>query len=109
MPITDADEIEIVREIAGEPSYDTTAALCLSLNSAQTLAMQTDMVEWEAVRSDFTDLVGGARGISLITEDQRKAIRHRVRLRLGLSPFSEVEMGAQGIYLGSFSLGSFNS
>jgi hypothetical protein len=87
-------QIESVREIADEPSYSYVASLCDSLNASQELAMADDIDAWDTVKAKFVQIQGGQDGVYLNFNDDREAIRGRVRLRLGLSAYSSADIGS---------------
>lgn len=83
MALTDA-QIETVREIAGEPSLSYVAGLVANLTPAQEAATVEDIAAWGPIRDTHLAISGGKTGVSLNFDDNRTAIRVRVRLRLGI-------------------------
>src|SRR5687767_14873212 len=84
MPLAAAD-IENIREMVGGLSYASVESLCSELNTAQEAAMLDDVDEWERIKNKGLRISGGTDGVDLDFGRNRRALRDRVRQRLGLS------------------------
>lgn len=78
----DAEQIERVREVIRFTSYAATETLLSSLNEAQVAATESDLSEWQDLRSDFVDIDST---VKISAAHSRLVIRNRVRERLGLA------------------------
>lgn len=88
MPPTPApteEDINFVREVAGELDYDAAATLIDSLNDAQ-WARALELVDaWNEVEpGGLIALAGGREGVKLSDQEGLDDIRKRMRLLLGL-------------------------
>jgi hypothetical protein len=94
----DPEKIEIVREIIGLSSYSTTETLTGKLEEVQIARTEVDIIEWEKVRNKFTQIEGGRSGVKIDKNDNRLAIRNRVRERLGLPVVTTLTKAENGSY-----------
>jgi hypothetical protein len=90
-----AEDIDFVREIAGEGSFEFIATLIDNLNDAQWSRAQDLITAWtDYAPGSVMELVNGGR--EGVNEKDREAlgdIRRRMRLLLGLSEFRDGEGG----------------
>lgn len=92
MALTSA-QIETVREIALLKSLATATSLCGSLTAAQETSLINIVdVVWPKVRFKIGHLVPNRRDILNSRIEERRQIRHTVRLMLGLDPVSQEEI-----------------
>lgn len=94
-------QVEQVREIIGLASLEATAELAARLTVVQIERTAADIAEWEKVRNKFTRIEGGRSGVKIDKEDNRLAIRNRVRERLGLAQVAsliESENSSYAVY-----------
>lgn len=100
MPLS-PEQIEIVREIIGFTSFSATQTLVEKLEEVQIPRTEADILEWEKVRGKFARIDGGRSGVKIDKDDNRLAIRNRVRTRLGLSEaasLTETENSSYSVY-----------
>jgi hypothetical protein len=83
-----ASQIESIREMVGDKTFDTIESLCAELNPAQESAMAKDVIEWDAVKNKQLKVKGGDDGIDLDYSRSRHDLKNRVRDRLGLPSLS---------------------
>ncbi len=86
-------EIETVREIAFLKSFSQTETLVGTLNTEQQEVLSEIVsTKWPKVRFKIGHLVPNKRDILNSRIEERRQIRHTVRLMLGLDPISEYEI-----------------
>jgi hypothetical protein len=93
MPTPEDDDINWVREIAGESDYSFVSGLITSLTDA-TWERALDLItEWQkVVAGDLVALKGGRDGVILSDQEGLNDIRARMRLLLGLSEFRDASL-----------------
>lgn len=85
------EEINDVREVAGENDNDFVSDLVLSLNDAQWERALTLVDAWhEVAPGDLTALEGGRDGLKISDQEGLDDIRRRMRLLLGLPELRSV-------------------
>lgn len=86
------EEIENVREVAGESDYDYISDLIDALNDSQTERALELVEAWAEIPLGNTALSGGRDGVRVSDEVDRSDIRRRMRLLLGLPEFRAADM-----------------
>jgi hypothetical protein len=92
MPLS-PEQVEVVREIALLKTTAETLSYTDALSSVQVTAMQAIVTtDWPALRYKVGHMVPNRKDILNSYIEQRRLVRHRVRLMLGLDPVSEEEI-----------------
>lgn len=87
------EEIDYVREVAGENDTEFVAPLIDSLNDAQVERALALVDAWnEIAPGDLIALEGGREGVKLSDQEGLDDIRRRMRLLLGLPEFRDYDL-----------------
>src|ERR1043165_774727 len=89
------EDIDFVREIAGEGSFEFIATLIDKLNDAQWSRAQDLITAWTNYEpGSVMELVNGGReGVNEKDQDALMDIRRRLRLLLGLPELRDADLG----------------
>lgn len=95
LPTPTDEDIDFVREVAGEGSFEFIATLIDNLNDAQWSRALDFVTAWnEYAPGSVMELVNGGReGVNEKDQDALMDIRRRLRLLLGLPEFREGDGG----------------
>ena len=95
LPSPTDEDIDFVREVAGEASFEFISALIDNLNDAQWSRALDLVTAWnEYAPGSVMELVNGGReGVNEKDQDALMDIRRRLRLLLGLPEFREGDGG----------------
>lgn len=78
------EQLEVVREIVDTLSLEEITRLCAALDSVREQATADDVDLWQAERRKFDKRAKVDGKVKLDPSDEEKAIRRRVRSRLGV-------------------------
>ena len=95
LPTPTDEDIDFVREVAGEASFEFISTLIDNLNDAQWSRALDLVTTWnEYAPGSVMELVNGGReGVNEKDQDALMDIRRRLRLLLGLPEFREGDGG----------------
>lgn len=97
-PTPTDEDINFVREVAGESDAAYIGTLIDNLNDAQWDRALTLVDEWNKVTpGDLVALRGGRDGVQLSDQEGLDDIRRRMRLLLGLPEFRTADMGGGSV------------
>jgi len=93
LPTPTNEDINYVREVAGELDYDFVGTLIDDLNDAQWDRALVLVDLWNLVTAgDLVALEGGREGVKLSDQEGLDDIRRRMRLLLGLPEFRDASI-----------------
>jgi hypothetical protein len=94
-PTPTDEDINFVREVAGEANASYVGTLIDDLNDAQWDRALTLVDRWNLIEpGDLMGLQGGKEGVRMEDQEGLDDIRRRMRLLLGLPEFRESDLGA---------------
>lgn len=95
LPTPTDEDVDFVREVAGENSFEFIATLIDNLNDAQWSRALDFVTAWnEYAPGSVMELVNGGReGVNEKDQDALMDIRRRLRLLLGLPEFRDADLG----------------
>lgn len=95
-PTPSNEEINLVREVAGELDFDYVSSLIDNLNDAQ-WGRALELVDaWnEITPGDLLSLAGGREGVKLSDQEGLDDVRKRMRLLLGLPELRSTDITGQ--------------
>lgn len=99
-PTPEAEDINFVREVAGENDYAYVATIIDNLNDAQWERVLALVDAWKViVPGDLLGISGGRDGLQLSDQEGLNDVRARMRLLLGLPEFRDTGLtGGPGSY-----------
>jgi len=84
-PTPTDEDVDFVREVTGETSFNFIATLIDNLNDAQWVRALDLVTAWNNYApGDLLTLEGGREGVKLVDQDNLDDVRRRMRLLLGL-------------------------
>ena len=95
-PTPTNEDIDFVREVAGEASFEFVSTLIDNLNDAEWDEALDLVSAWrEIAPGDLLSLEGGREGVRLSDQEGLDDIRRRMRLLLGLPEFRDASITGQ--------------
>lgn len=100
-PTPTDEDINFVREVAGELDFDFVSSLIDDLNDAQWVRALDLVDEWNKVTPGaIIGLKGGREGVRLETQEKLDDIRVRMRLTLGLPEIRDASITGAAASIG---------